>query len=83
MAGPNPLEPPTHPVGIAVDLVLEVDVGVTTAAALRAWRPGDVLRLPGLGAQPLRLRVGRHVVAEGELAEPGAERLALRITRLL
>ncbi|MGV8038880.1 MAG: FliM/FliN family flagellar motor C-terminal domain-containing protein [Thermoanaerobaculaceae bacterium] len=83
MAGPNPLEPPTHPVGIAVDLVLELDVGVTTAVALRSWRPGDVLRLPGLGTQPLRLRAGRHLVAEGELVDAGGERTELRITRLL
>ncbi|HPC82066.1 MAG TPA: FliM/FliN family flagellar motor C-terminal domain-containing protein [Thermoanaerobaculaceae bacterium] len=83
MARPNPLEPPTHPLGIAVDLVLELDVGVTTAAALRSWGPGDVLRLPALKAQPMRLRAGRHLVAEGEIVEAGGDRTELRITRLL
>lgn len=82
MPGPNPLEPPTTPVGIAVNLVLEVDVGVTTIAALKAWRPGDVLRLPGFDGLRLRLRAGRHVAAEGELVAPALESIELRLTRV-
>lgn len=82
MADQGVLDPPTHVLGIAVDLVLQVDVGVTSVQALKGWCRGDMLRLPGLDGQVIRLLVGRHVVAEGKVARSGGDCLELRLTRV-
>lgn len=83
MAEPTALEPPTNPLGNAICLVMEIDVGVTTAAALKGWRPGDVLRLPVMPDQPVRVRAGRHLVAVGTMSRLAGDRLELCITHVV
>lgn len=77
------LEPPTHVLKLAVELVIEINVGVTTAATLLAWRPGDVVRLPALAGEDVRVRAGRHVVAEGDLRVGKEGGLDLHLKRVL
>lgn len=77
------LDPPTHVLGLAVELVVEINVGVTTAATLRSWRPGDVVRLPALAAEGVKLRAGRHVVADADMVVGGEGQLELHLKRVL
>lgn len=77
------LDPPTHVLGLAVELVVEINVGVTTAATLRTWRAGDVVRLPALTGESVRVRAGRHVVADADLLVGGEGELELHLKRVL
>lgn len=83
MADQGVLDPPTHVLGMAAELVLEVDVGVTSVEAIKRWGSGDLLHFPCLDGQAIRLLVRRHLVAEGQVVSSGRDRLELRLTRVV
>lgn len=65
---------------------VEVDVviarGAFAVGEVAAWRPGEVVALPTRVGEPVELRAGGRVIAQGELCDVEGE-IGVRILRLL